>query len=155
MDLVSTNLSLLEDKNRGKFVFISYNIFHRNCIFVCFIRLEKKTGWITERVKQMHRFKLRIDAGKNFSKGWKQQWDLDQELLDLAYKVLFGQYNAKAKCFHATFLGRVWTIGFHALKGNSKQRLLSEPPPVTGPRAAITQPQACVSVVRCWIPPSP
>lgn len=41
--------------------------------------------------------------------------------------------------------GQSGTMDFHALKGNSKQRWLCEPPLGT----AIAQPWACVRVVRC------
>lgn len=42
IDLIPTNPSLLEDKNMGKFVFISYNVFHRNYIFMCSSSQKKK-----------------------------------------------------------------------------------------------------------------
>lgn len=40
IDLIPAVFSLLEDKNTGRFIFISYSIFHRNGIFKCFSRLE-------------------------------------------------------------------------------------------------------------------
>lgn len=35
----------------------------------------------------------------------------NRELLELAYKVLFGQYNVKVKCFYATILRTVLNHG--------------------------------------------
>lgn len=44
-----------------------------------------------------------------------------RELLELENKVLFGQYNVKAKRFHGTFLGTVLNHGLLCPKGNSNQ----------------------------------
>lgn len=52
-----------------------------------------------------------------FPEGGNNRETYIKELLELTYKVLFGQYNVKVKCFHATFLETVLTYGLSCPKG--------------------------------------